>query len=100
MDAWRRRVEHIGNRNYPDEATRRGLSGSLLLEVAVNPDGTVESITLRRSSGHAVLDDAAIRIVRLAAPFAKFPPGVAREVDVLHIERTWRFHSGNGFSSG
>ena len=100
MDAWRRKVEYIGNRNYPDEATRRGLSGSLLLEVAVNSDGTVESITLRRSSGHPVLDDAAVRIVRLAAPFAKFPPGVAREVDVLHIERTWRFHSGNGFSSG
>ena len=99
MDAWRRKVERIGNRNYPDEAARRGLSGSLLLEVAVNPDGTVESIELRRSSGHPVLDDAATRIVRLAAPFAKFPHEVARDVDVLHIERTWMFHSGDRFSS-
>ena len=99
MDAWRRKVERIGNLNYPDEATRLGLSGNLLLDVALNPDGTVEDVVLRRSSGHRVLDEAAIRIVKLASPFAKFPDSVAREVDVLHIVRTWAFHSGNRFSS-
>ncbi len=95
MDAWRRKVERVGNLNYPDEAVRRGLSGSLLLEVALNPDGTVRDIVLRRSSGRRVLDDAAVRTVRLAAPFAKFPEDFAGEVDVLHVERTWIFHSGN-----
>ena len=99
MDAWRRKVEHVGNLNYPDEAARRGLSGSLLLEVALNPDGTIEAVALRRSSGERVLDDAAVRIVRLAAPFAEFPEGIAKAVDVLHIERTWIFHSGNRFTS-
>ena len=99
MDAWRRKVERIGNLNYPDEAARQGLSGSLLLEVALNPDGTVEDIALRRSSGRPVLDDAAVRIVRLAAPFARFPESIAAEVDILHIQRTWIFHSGNRFSS-
>ena len=99
MDAWRRRVERIGNLNYPQEAQRRGLSGNLLLDVAINPDGTVEDIVLRRSSGHRVLDDAAIRIVKLASPFARFPGDVAQDVDILHIERTWVFHSGNRFSS-
>lgn len=99
MDAWRRKVERVGNLNYPFEAVRRGLSGSLLLEVALNPDGTVEAIALRRSSGERVLDDAAVRIVRLAAPFAEFPEGIAEEVDVLHIERTWLFHSGSRFTS-
>ena len=98
MDAWRRKVEHIGNRNYPDEAARRGLSGNLLLEVALNPDGTVEEIALRRSSGERVLDDAAIRIVKLAAPFSKFPESIAEEVDILHIERTWIFRSDNRFT--
>ncbi len=93
MDAWRRKVERIGNLNYPDEAARRGLSGNLLLDVALNPDGTVEEITLRRSSGERVLDDAAVRIVKLAAPFSKFSESIAEEVDILHIERTWVFLS-------
>ena len=99
MDAWRRKVERVGNLNYPGEAARRGLSGSLLLEVALNPDGTIEAVALRRSSGERILDDAAVRIVRLAAPFAEFPERIAEEVDVLHIERTWLFHSGNRFTS-
>ena len=99
MDAWRRKVERVGNLNYPDEAMQRRLSGSLLLEVSLNPDGTVEDIVLRRSSGRSVLDAAAVRTVRLAAPFAEFPEGFAGEVDVLHIERTWIFHSGNRLSS-
>ena len=99
MDAWRRRVEHVGNLHFPDEAARRGLSGRLLLEVAILPDGTVEDIALRRSSGQPILDDAAVRIVRLAAPFARFPDGIAAEVDVLHVERTWIFHSVRGLSS-
>ena len=99
MDAWRRKVEHVGNLNYPDEAARRELSGSLRLEVALNPDGTIEAVALRRSSDERILDDAAIHIVRLAAPFAEFPEGIAKTVDVLHIERTWLFHSDSRFTS-
>lgn len=99
MDAWRRRVELVGNLNYPEEAQRRALSGDLLLEVALNPDGTVAEIALRRTSGEPVLDAAAIRIVELAAPYAPFPEEIADKVDILHIERTWIFHSGRRFSS-
>lgn len=98
MDAWRRKVERIGNLNYPDEAVRRGLSGDLLLEVSLNTDGTIEDIALRRSSGHRILDDAAVHIVQLAAPFSRFPEGIAKAVDILHIERTWIFHSPNRFA--
>ena len=99
MVEWRRKVERVGNLNYPDRAARLGLSGNLLLEVALNPDGTVADIALRRSSGEPILDDAAVRIVKLAAPFAPFPPGIAEDVDVLHIERTWFFHSDRGLTS-
>ena len=99
MVEWRRKVERVGNLNYPDEAARLGLSGNLLLEVALNPDGTVADIALRRSSGEPILDDAAVRIVKLAAPFAPFPPGIAEDVDILHIERTWFFHSDRGLTS-
>ena len=99
MEAWRIKVERIGNLNYPDEARRKRLSGHLLLDVALNPNGSINDIVLRRSSGHRVLDDAAIRIVNLSAPFAPLPRGILEETDILHIERTWRFLSSNEFSS-
>lgn len=95
MEAWRKKVERIGRLNYPDEAKRRKLSGSLLLDVALNPDGSIRDIELRRSSGIKVLDDAAVRIVKLSAPFAPFPEDIQKETDVLHIQRTWIFQSSN-----
>lgn len=91
LDAWRAKVERIGNLNYPDEAKRRNLSGRLLLDVAINADGTLHGVELLRSSGHKILDDAALRIVRLAAPFAEFPEDMKTDTDVLHITRTWEF---------
>jgi protein TonB len=97
MEAWRQKVERIGNLNYPDEARRRKLSGALLLDVSLKPDGTVLEIIVRRSSGHRVLDDAAVRIVELAGPFAPFPEEIRREVDVLHVTRTWKFLSSETF---
>ena len=100
MDAWRLKVERVGNLNYPDEARRKRLSGALLLDVALNADGSINTVTLRRSSGHKVLDDAAIRIVKLAAPYSRFPPAIAAETDILHIERTWRFLNSDRFSGG
>ena len=99
MEAWRTKVERIGNLNYPDEARRQKLSGSLRLGVALNPNGTINEIVLRRSSGHAVLDDAAIRIVKLAAPFAPFPEDIRKDTDILHIERTWQFLRNNRLAS-
>ena len=99
MEAWRIKVERIGNLNYPDEARRNRLSGNLLLEVALNSNGSINDVILRRSSGHRVLDDAAIRIVKLSAPFSPFPRDILEETDILHIERTWRFLNSNKFSS-
>lgn len=99
MEAWRAKVERIGNLNYPDEARRNKLSGSLILDVALRSDGSVDEITVRKPSGHAALDDAAIRIVKLAAPYAAFPAAFNKEVDILHITRTWQFQSGDRFAS-
>jgi protein TonB len=92
MEAWRAKVERVGNLNYPDEARRRRLSGHLLLDVALNPDGSIHRVAVRRPSGHKLLDDAAVRIVELAAPFPPFPPEIRGETDILHITRTWKFN--------
>lgn len=99
MEAWRAKVERVGNLNYPDEARRQRLTGALILDVALKPDGSVEEITIRRSSGHRILDDAAVRIVHLAAPYAPFPDDIRQEVDVLHITRTWQFLNSNRLRS-
>lgn len=94
MRAWVARVERIGNLNYPDDARRRNLQGQLVLTVAVRRDGSVESIDVVQPSGYPVLDEAAIRTVRLAEPFGPLPETKER-VDVLHITRTWQFLPGN-----
>ena len=95
MESWRRKVEKIGNLNFPEEAKRRNLKGSLMLDVAINADGTIRSLKVRHSSGHKLLDDAAMRIVHLAAPFAPLSPAILKETDVLHITRTWKFLGGD-----
>ncbi len=99
LDGWRLKVERIGNLNYPDEAKRNALSGSLLLDVAIKADGSLVSTHVIRSSGHKILDDGAVRIVRLAAPFAPFPEDIKAETDILHIIRVWQFDSGNRFGT-
>ncbi len=91
---WARKVEKIGAMNFPDEAKRRNIKGDLILDVAIQPDGTIVDVQIRRSSGNRILDDAALRIVHLAAPFAAFPASFRKEFDVLHITRTWQFLPG------
>lgn len=96
LDSWRAKVERIGNLNYPDTAIRQKLSGNLLLDVAINPDGSLHSIRLVRSSGHRILDEAAERIVRLAAPYPPLTKDILEDTEVLHIPRVWQFKSGSG----
>lgn len=99
MRDWVSKVERVGELNYPDAARREKLSGKLIVQVALYPDGTVREITIRKPSGHKILDDAAVRIVKLAAPFAPFPEDIRKETDILYITRTWVFTSGNRLQS-
>ncbi len=90
VEDWRQKIERVGTLNYPDSA-RGKLYGSLMMSVVIRADGSVARINIHRSSGHKVLDEAAQRIVRLAAPFAPFPPNIQRDTDELEITRTWTF---------
>lgn len=91
---WRLKIERIGTLNYPAEARGR-LYGNLRLTVTIRPDGTVESVELDRSSGLKLLDAAAFKIVRMASPFAPFPPSIRKDTDLLVITRTWFFGQGD-----
>lgn len=91
---WRQKIERVGTLNYPAEA-RGKLYGNLRLTVTIRPDGSVQSVDLDRSSGLKVLDVAAFKIVRMASPFAPFPPDIRKDTDLLVITRTWFFGPGD-----
>jgi protein TonB len=94
VEGWRMKVERLGNVNYPEDARGR-LYGSLVLTVSIKTDGTLEAVEINRSSGHQVLDRAAERIVRMAAPYSAFPPDIRKDTDVMVITRTWTFAPGD-----
>jgi len=96
MSAWVSKVERVGNMNYPYELRQKMLHGDLILTVGIHQNGTVESIDVRRSSGIEEIDQAAINIVQMAAPYAPLPDNITDRVDILHITRTWRFETGFG----
>lgn len=90
FEDWRARVEKVGNQNYPEEARGR-IYGTLQMTVVIDRNGTLLDSVIERSSGSPVLDRAARRIVKLAAPYPPFPPEIAHDTDVLEITRTWMF---------
>ena len=99
LNSWRRKVEKIGNLNYPAEARRQQIYGSLRLLVSIYPDGSLKEIELLESSGHTILDTAAMDIVRRAAPLAPFPDELRETTDVLEIIRTWQFRKNSSLRS-
>lgn len=96
---WSKKIETVGNLNYPSEARRKKIYGSLRLMVSVRADGSVQEVRVLKSSGFKILDQAAIDIVRLASPFAAFPPDIRKDTDILEIIRTWQFEKGDRLSS-
>jgi protein TonB len=91
VDEWWRKVQDVGSLNYPQAAKNLGLSGTLQLTVSILPDGAIERIEINRSSGHKILDDAAVDITKLASPFAPFSDEMKKDIDLLSITRTWTF---------
>lgn len=87
LEMWRQKTERIGRANYPPG----GLSGELLLLAVIHRDGNLEEVRVLESSGYAALDEAALRTVRLAAPYTHFPAEMRESYDRLEIVRRWRF---------
>jgi protein TonB len=99
LDGWRRKVERVGTVNFPNVARRQSLSGTPVIEVTINADGRLEQAVLRSSSGHPELDDAALRILRLAAPFDPFPRELGEKHDQIRIAYEWQFLGGSSQGS-
>jgi protein TonB len=91
VESWRQKVERIGNMNYPEAAKAQKLYGQLRMTVGIKADGSLESVKVDQESNHKVLDEAAKRIVELAAPYAAFPDDIKKDTDILYITRTWTF---------
>jgi protein TonB len=99
IEDWRVKVERIGNLNYPQQARQEKVFGSLQLSVSIRADGSVENVEVSKSSGHRILDAAAMRIVKLAAPYSPLPPDITKDTDILTITRTWTFTSSDRLES-
>jgi protein TonB len=94
---WLKKVERIGNQNYPESARNQRISGSVRLAVSINADGSLRSVLVTSSSGHSLLDQAAKQIVYLAAPYPEFSATMVEQYDVLEVIRTWQFRIDNRF---
>jgi protein TonB len=94
LDSWRRKIERVGTMNFPDVARRQKLSGTPVIEVTIGADGKLVQSVIRRSSGHAELDEAAMRILKLAAPYDRFPSALGAAHDQIRIAYEWQFLGG------
>lgn len=99
VESWRQKVERIGNMNYPEAAKAQKLYGQLRMTVSIRSDGSLESVVIDQKSPHDVLNDAAKRIVELAAPYAVFPADIKADTDILSITRTWTFTQEDSLST-
>lgn len=93
LEMWRQKVQRIGRANYPPG----GLSGELMLLAVIRHDGTLEACRVLETSGIAALDEAALRIVRLAAPYSHFPVEMRKSYDRLELVRVWKFARDGAF---
>jgi periplasmic protein TonB len=91
LDSWKRKIESMGVKYFPEEAVLRGHAGSPTLEVTINASGQLHEVVVRRSSGSAVLDQAALTILRRAAPFDPFPEAIRVDYDQLRFAYKWEF---------
>lgn len=94
LDSWRRKIERVGTLHFPNIVRRETLSGTPVIEVTIGANGKLLNTTLRHSSGHRELDEAALRILKLASPYQPFPPALNATHDQIRIAYEWQFLDG------
>lgn len=91
LDRWKRKIEAMGVKYFPEEAVVRGHVGSPTLEVIIDASGDLHEVVVRRSSGSPVIDQAALNILRRSAPFDPFPEAIRLDYDQLRFAYKWEF---------
>ncbi len=86
-------VKKIESTFYSNDIRKAHLSGELVVDVAINKNGTINEINIRRSSGENVLDRITVKLIEKSAPFDPLPVNWVEEVDILHITQKFRFIS-------
>ncbi len=99
LDNWRRKIERVGNLNYPIKAKINNIYGNVTMKVAINPNGTINNVAIMQSSGNKILDRAALSIVRMAAPFSPLTNEMTKDTDILEIIRVWQFQPDNSLKT-
>ena len=100
LHKWKERVTTVGNANYPIQAKAKKLTGTLILTVEINKNGTINNIIINSPSEHKLLNDTALRFVRNASPFDSFPDAdYFKNIDILVITRAFHFLPGNRITS-
>lgn len=95
----RQKIEKFGNLNFPDAMRDKNAFGKVLFSLDIKSDGTIEKITIKRSSGNKIFDDAAVNILKLASPYPEFPPDIRKDFDIIGINRTMIFTREEGITS-
>lgn len=88
FESWKSKVEKIGAMNYPQEIEK----ALLIVSVIINSDGSIYSSRIVKSSGNKLADDNALQTINMAAPFARFPPELAKETKLMEITKTWSYN--------
>ena len=91
LDNWKRRIEAVGASYLPEIGILDDITGSPTLMVRIGISGELLEAVIRKSSGSAILDLAALDILRRASPFNPFPPEVSSAYDTVRFEYKWLF---------
>jgi len=73
LDAWKRRIEAVGDQYFAEIGRSEALTGSPVLEVKIEASGHLSEVVIRKSSGSSVVDQAALDILRRASPYDPLP---------------------------
>ena len=91
LDRWKRKIETVGIKYFPEHGLVDGITGSPTLEVTISASGQLQEVIVRQSSGSRILDQAALEILHRAAPFDPFPEAVRVDYDTLRFAYKWQF---------
>ncbi len=91
LQRWKTKIETIGVKYFPDKGAMQGITGSPTLEVTIRASGQLAEVIVRHSSGSKIIDQAALNILRRAAPFDPFPEVIRVDYDTLRFAYKWQF---------